>query len=53
MPISKTKSVSQIQRRHRSSRAAELGAEVIAIEPGADTFALLENIALNGYQLTA
>jgi len=34
--------------------AAELGAEVIAIEPAADTFALLqENIALNGYQVTA
>jgi FkbM family methyltransferase len=34
--------------------AAELGAEVIALEPAADTFALLqENIALNGYQVTA
>jgi FkbM family methyltransferase len=34
--------------------AAELGAEVIAIEPAADTFALLhENIALNGYPVTA
>jgi FkbM family methyltransferase len=34
--------------------AAELGAEVIAIEPAADTFALLqENIALNGYRVTA
>lgn len=33
--------------------AAELGAEVIAIEPAEDTFALLhENIALNGYQVT-
>jgi FkbM family methyltransferase len=30
--------------------AAELGAEVIAVEPAADTYALLlENIALNGY----
>lgn len=34
--------------------AAELGAEVIALEPAADTFALLrENISLNGYQVTA
>ena len=34
--------------------AAELGAEVIAFEPAADTFGLLrENIALNGYQVTA
>jgi FkbM family methyltransferase len=34
--------------------AAELGAEVIALEPAADTFALLEeNIALNGYQVRA
>jgi FkbM family methyltransferase len=34
--------------------AAELGAEVIALEPAADTFSLLgENIALNGYQVTA
>ena len=34
--------------------AAELGAEVIALEPAADTFALLqENIALNGYPVTA
>jgi FkbM family methyltransferase len=34
--------------------AAELGAEVIAIEPAADTFDLLqENIALNGYPVTA
>ena len=34
--------------------AAELGAEVIAIEPAADTFALLEeNVALNGYSVTA
>jgi FkbM family methyltransferase len=34
--------------------AAELGAEVIALEPAADTFELLqENIALNGYQVTA
>jgi FkbM family methyltransferase len=34
--------------------AAELGAEVIAIEPAADTYALLhENIVLNGYQVTA
>jgi FkbM family methyltransferase len=34
--------------------AAEHGAEVIALEPAADTFALLtENITLNGYQVTA
>jgi FkbM family methyltransferase len=34
--------------------AAELGAEVIALEPAADTFSLLrENIALNGYPVTA
>jgi FkbM family methyltransferase len=34
--------------------AAELGAEVIALEPAADTFCLLaENIALNGYQVRA
>lgn len=34
--------------------AAEQGAEVIALEPAADTFGLLlENIALNGYQVTA
>jgi FkbM family methyltransferase len=34
--------------------AAELGAEVIALEPATDTFCLLEeNIALNGYQVTA
>ena len=34
--------------------AAEQGAEVIAVEPAADTFGLLEeNIALNGYQVTA
>ena len=34
--------------------AAELGAEVIALEPAQDTFGLLlENIALNGYQVTA
>jgi FkbM family methyltransferase len=34
--------------------AAELGAEVIAIEPAPDTFELLrENIALNGYPVTA
>jgi FkbM family methyltransferase len=34
--------------------AAELGAKVIALEPAADTFCLLkENIALNGYQVTA
>jgi FkbM family methyltransferase len=34
--------------------AAEQGAEVIAIEPAADTFGLLEeNIALNGYPVTA
>jgi FkbM family methyltransferase len=34
--------------------AAELGAQVISLEPAADTFALLlENIALNGYQVTA
>jgi FkbM family methyltransferase len=34
--------------------AAECGAEVIALEPAGDTFGLLmENIALNGYQVTA
>lgn len=34
--------------------AAELGAEVIALEPAKDTFRLLkENIALNGYPVTA
>jgi FkbM family methyltransferase len=34
--------------------AAELGAQVIALEPAADTFSLLEeNIALNGYPVTA
>jgi FkbM family methyltransferase len=34
--------------------AAELGAEVIALEPAEDTFDLLEeNIALNGYRVTA
>jgi FkbM family methyltransferase len=34
--------------------AAELGAEVIALEPAADTFGLLaENIALNGYKVRA
>jgi FkbM family methyltransferase len=34
--------------------AAELGAQVIALEPAADTFQLLkENIALNGYPVTA
>jgi FkbM family methyltransferase len=34
--------------------AAELGAEVIALEPAPDTFEILrENIALNGYQVTA
>ncbi len=34
--------------------AAELGAEVIALEPAEDTFGLLQqNIALNGYQVTA
>jgi FkbM family methyltransferase len=34
--------------------AAELGAEVIALEPADDTFSLLEeNIALNGYQVSA
>ena len=34
--------------------AAELGAEVIAVEPAADTFCLLaENIALNGYRVRA
>jgi FkbM family methyltransferase len=34
--------------------AAELGAEVIALEPAEDTFGLLlENIALNGYRVTA
>jgi FkbM family methyltransferase len=33
--------------------AAELGAEVIALEPAADTFRLLqENVALNGYRVT-
>jgi len=33
--------------------AAELGAEVIALEPAEDTFALLEeNVALNGYPIT-
>ena len=34
--------------------AAECGAEVIALEPAADTFGLLlENVALNGYQVEA
>ncbi len=34
--------------------AAECGAEVIALEPAADTYRLLrENVALNGYQVTA
>jgi FkbM family methyltransferase len=34
--------------------AAELGAEVIALEPAADTFGLLtENVALNGYRVRA
>jgi FkbM family methyltransferase len=34
--------------------AAELGANVIALEPSADTFHLLaENIALNGYEIDA
>jgi FkbM family methyltransferase len=34
--------------------AAELGAEVIALEPATDTFRLLqENITLNGYPVTA
>jgi FkbM family methyltransferase len=34
--------------------AAECGADVIALEPAADTFGLLlENIALNGYRVTA
>jgi FkbM family methyltransferase len=34
--------------------AGELGAEVIAFEPADDTFALLaENVALNGYAITA
>jgi FkbM family methyltransferase len=34
--------------------AAELGADVIALEPAADTFALLEeNVALNGYRVQA
>jgi len=34
--------------------AAELGGEVIALEPAADTFGLLlENVALNGYQVQA
>jgi FkbM family methyltransferase len=33
--------------------AADTGAEVIALEPAADTFALLrENVALNGYSVT-
>jgi FkbM family methyltransferase len=33
--------------------AAECGAEVIALEPAADTYRLLrENVALNGYQVT-
>jgi FkbM family methyltransferase len=34
--------------------AAECGAEVMALEPAADTFGLLlENVALNGYQVAA
>jgi FkbM family methyltransferase len=34
--------------------AAELGADVIALEPAEDTFALLvENVELNGYQVAA
>jgi FkbM family methyltransferase len=34
--------------------AAELGADVIAVEPADDTFALLvENVELNGYQVAA
>jgi FkbM family methyltransferase len=34
--------------------AAECGAEVLALEPAADTFRLLqENVELNGYQVTA
>jgi len=34
--------------------AAELGAQVIALEPADDTFSLLrENVALNGYSVTA
>ena len=34
--------------------AGEIGAEVVALEPAADTFALLEeNIALNGYRILA
>ncbi len=34
--------------------AAEIGAEVIALEPAPDTFQLLlENVALNGYQVSA
>ena len=34
--------------------AAECGAEVMALEPAADTFdLLLENVALNGYRVTA
>lgn len=34
--------------------AGELGAEVVALEPASDTFALLEeNIALNGYRILA
>ena len=34
--------------------AAECGAEVMALEPAADTFdLLLENVALNGYQVSA
>jgi FkbM family methyltransferase len=33
--------------------AAECGAEVVALEPAADTYRLLrENVALNGYQVT-
>lgn len=32
--------------------AAEMGADVIALEPAADTFALLEeNVAINGYEI--
>jgi FkbM family methyltransferase len=34
--------------------AAELGADVLALEPAEDTFGLLqENVALNGYSVTA
>ena len=37
-----------------ASRAAEVGGEVIAVEPATDTFGLLlESIALNGYLVMA